>query len=99
MRVLLETAARSEMWDAAQFYDDCASGLGIEFLDAVDEAVSRIKMNPQGGSPAGGRFRRVYLSRFPYALVYSLERDIAFVAAVMHLKRHPDYWRERGSER
>jgi hypothetical protein len=98
MRVLLDAGARSEMWAAAQFYDECRKGLGLEFLDAVDGALARIKMNPLVGSPVGGKFRRVYLSRFPYALVYSAEDDIAFVAAVMHLKRHPEYWKEQGRD-
>ena len=99
MRILLEAAARSEMWAAAQFYDDCREGLGVEFLDAVDEAIAKIKFRPLIGSPMTHQFRRVYLHRFPYALVYSVEEDVAFVAAVMHLKRHPEYWKGRGSHR
>ena len=99
MRVLLEEAARSEMWTAAQFYNDCSEGLGSEFLDAVDEAIVKIKLRPLLGSPMTQRFRRVILHRFPYALIYSVEDDVAFVAAVMHLKRHPEYWKGRGSER
>ena len=99
MRILLESAARSEMWRAAQFYDECREGLGLEFLDAVDKAIVQIKSHPLMGTPVGKRFRRVYLHRFPYALVYSAEDDVAFVAAVMHLKRHPEYWKKRGAER
>jgi toxin ParE1/3/4 len=95
MKILLDVTAHSEIWDAAQFYDSCRDGLGIEFLDAVDEAIARIKRTPFAGNPTEGRFRRVYLFRFPYSLVYTVEDDIVFIAAVMHLKRHPDYWRER----
>ncbi len=99
MRVLLEAAARFEMWTAAQFYDDCREGLGLEFLDAVDEAIVKIKLHPFIGSSMSQRFRRIFLHRFPYALIYSVEDDVALVAAVMHLKRHPEYWKGRGCER
>jgi hypothetical protein len=98
MKILLDEAALSEMWDAARFYDSCRDGLGTEFLDAVEEAIERIKRTPFVGSPTEGRFRRVYLFRFPYALVYTVEDDLAFIAAVMHLKRQPDYWRDRGRD-
>jgi len=96
MRILLDAAARSEMWTAADFYDECREGLGVEFLDAVDEALAKIKLRPFIGSPMTQQFRRVYLRRFPYALVYSVEENVAFVAAVMHMKRHPQYWKGRG---
>jgi hypothetical protein len=99
MKVVLEAAARSEMWEAAQFYEDCREGLGLEFLDAVEQALERIKRQPLLGSPLKASFRRVFLHRFPYALVYAVEEDITFVAAVMHLKRKPGYWEERHRRR
>jgi len=95
MRVVLEAAARSEMWEAAQFYDDCREGLGLEFLAAVEQALEWIRRHPLLGSPLKRPFRRVFLHRFPYALVYAVEEDVAFVAAVMHLKRKPGYWLKR----
>jgi len=42
-----------------------------------------------------GRFRRSLIERFPYGIIYSAENDGIFIAAVMHLKRKPDYWKKR----
>jgi len=34
-------------------------------------------------------------SRFPYGVLYSIEPDRVYILAVMHLHRHPDYWKSR----
>ena len=39
-----------------------------------------------------GRFRRYLVQRFPYGLIYVVQEDVIYIAAVMHLKRKPDYW-------
>ena len=33
--------------------------------------------------------------RFPFALLYKISGDEVVILAVMHLKRHPSYWRDR----
>ena len=30
--------------------------------------------------------------QFPYGLIYAVQGDTIYVAAVMHLKRKPGYW-------
>jgi plasmid stabilization system protein ParE len=39
--------------------------------------------------------RRYLVHRFPYGVVYRVSRQIIQIIAVMHLRRHPDYWRGR----
>lgn len=95
MRLVLKTAARTEMWEAARHYEDSRKGLGREFLAAIDRALDLVESAPFSGSPLSGRFRRAFLHRFPYAVVYAVEGEVALVAAVMHLKRKPGYWEER----
>jgi hypothetical protein len=33
------------------------------------------------------------LGKFPYALLYTVERDLIVVLAVMHHRRRPGYWK------
>jgi len=35
------------------------------------------------------------LNKFPYKLLYSIEKDHVFIIAVAHLHRKPDYWIDR----
>jgi len=32
---------------------------------------------------------------FPYAVLYTIERDYILIAAVMHCHREPGYWHHR----
>src|SRR5215211_5437064 len=47
-------------------------GLGEGFLAAAEEAVQRVVEWPSAGTPLEAGRRRVYLRRFPYAVVYRI---------------------------
>ena len=87
MRVRLDSAAKSEIRQAALFYEDCHEGLGQEFLDSIESAFEQSQQHPTVWRILKGRFRRYLLQRFPYGVIY--------IAAVMHLKRKPGYWVSR----
>lgn len=96
MRIELDCAAKAEIRDAALFYNDCRQGLGEEFIDAVETALDQIVQHPFLWRVLKGRYRRYLVQRFPYGIIYTVEDDLIYVAAVMHLKRKPDYWEKRG---
>ena len=95
MKLVLDPAANAEMREAALFYEDCREGLGQEFLDAVEQALDQIALHPRVWRVLRGRFRRYLIQRFPYGVIYAVEGDVIYVAAVMHVKRKPDYGRAR----
>ncbi len=95
MKVALDPLASAEMRDAALFYEGCRDGLGEEFLDAVELAFAKIAQRPMIWRILKGRFRRYLIHRFPYAVIYAIEDDTIYVAAIMHMKRKPDYWQDR----
>jgi toxin ParE1/3/4 len=39
--------------------------------------------------------RRYLADDFPFAILYLDEVDAVWIVAIMHLKRHPDYWQHR----
>ncbi|HEU5123543.1 MAG TPA: hypothetical protein VFW05_05705 [Verrucomicrobiae bacterium] len=39
--------------------------------------------------------RRHLSSDFPYAVIYVEKPDYIWIVAIMNMKRHPGYWRER----
>ena len=47
------------------------------------------------GSLIEANLRRLMLTRFPYALIYSATDDLLHVVAVAHARRRPGYWRPR----
>jgi plasmid stabilization system protein ParE len=95
MEVRYLAPARQEYWDAVEFYESQAVGLGADFVAEVERAEQRLVAHPHTGSEYKAGSRRTLISRFPFWLVYSLEADHIVVIAVAHERRRPDYWRAR----
>jgi plasmid stabilization system protein ParE len=90
--------AADEFQDSVRWYDSRRSGLGAEFFDTVVATIATVQANPEIGTKRAGhgKTRRVLLDRFPYQVVYHLGPDEIVIVAIAHLKRRPDYWKNRG---
>jgi hypothetical protein len=80
---------------AAVYYEQQLADLGKRFLVCAQEAVSRIRINPQLYPVVDGEVRRCLTRTFPFALLYRDEPDQIVIVAVMRLHRDPDYWKNR----
>ena len=95
-----EPEASAELEDAAVWYSTKRPGLGVEFVEAVDAALSQIARWPQIGRvvprvPSDVPASRFPIERFPYHVVY-LEWDGAIrILAFAHDRRRPGYWLSR----
>ena len=87
--------AEQEMLDAARYYEMQAAGLGSDFLDKIDAAIQDIGLHPDRWPVTSFGIRRRLIHRFPYALLYRNDPDEVIIEAVMHLRRRPDYWKNR----
>ena len=74
MKVVFLKYAKQELDDATQFYELEFSGLGRRFREEVKNAVSRIVEYPEAWPLERGDFRKCMLHKFPYVLLYSLEK-------------------------
>ena len=88
-------AAREELLAAVDRYEQRRPGLGAAFLAAVQSAAQHALEWPETGGPLGRELRRIFVRRFPYYLLYALERDQLYAVAVGHFRRHPRYWADR----
>lgn len=95
MRVNLHPEAHAEMIEQARYYEDKSEGLGVDFLDAVEETVRRVAKSPGAGAIERGTIRKRLVSGFPFTVLYEVQPDRIYIAAVMHQHRRPGYWQER----
>ena len=95
MKIHFLSIAQKELNDAVDWYNEQADGLGNEFLDELDRAIRRAIAYPQSCTEIESGLRRCIMARFPYGLIYGLEKDKIIVVAVAHLHRNPRYWAER----
>ena len=100
MKLRIDPAAEEEAQHAARWYEDRRSGLGLEFLAAVDTGVQRIRNDPLAFAlletlPEEPNVRRFLLRRFPYAIIYEIVPNEIRILAIAHTHRRPQYWKKR----
>lgn len=94
MKVVFSKLAKQELTEAVRYYELEYKGLGRRFRDEVKKAAMRISSYPRAWSIERGDIRKCLLHKFPYKLLYSIEKNHVFVIAVAHQHRKPDYWIE-----
>jgi toxin ParE1/3/4 len=94
-RVRFTAQAADDVQGAFSWYEGKHEGLGVEFLDCVDQAVGQIARNPSTPRTVMPGVRRVPLRQFTaYALWYQVLGD-AIVVGCLHGKRSPSLAKKR----
>jgi toxin ParE1/3/4 len=93
--------ALAEYNEAAERYKGASLKLGHDFVNAIENAVETIVEHPTRYPPIERNVRRFLLKRFPYKMYYQHDEanQRIIIYAVMHVRRHPDYWKQRVVER
>jgi plasmid stabilization system protein ParE len=95
MKVIFHPEAREELVESARFLDEKTSGLGLDFLAAVQKATDRLTRFPESGPVENTNIRKCLVRGFPFTLLYEVNPDHIYIAAVMHQHRRPGYWKGR----
>ena len=95
MKSAFHPEAREEFLAAIDLYNQVEPGLGLDFAGEINAAVELIEAFPNAWMLVDFEIRRCLVRRFPYALLYAVEKDCAMIYAVMHVHRDPDYWKSR----
>jgi toxin ParE1/3/4 len=82
-------AAPAAEWYAAR------SATAAGFETELAEAESAIHTLPHAWPPYDHGTRRYLLRRYPFGVVYRIERTRILIVAVAHGHRRPAYWRDR----
>jgi plasmid stabilization system protein ParE len=93
--VRFHSAAQIEAIEAAVPYERQRTGLGLRFIDALSNTVSRIQTNPFLYRVVEEEARKCRVLRFPYGVIFRPAIGDIEVVAVMHLRREPGYWKSR----
>ena len=95
MKARLTPEADLDAQHAIQWYDERDPNLGDEFLRKVNDCITSIEANPRGYPLVHRQMRRALVKRFPYEILYEVEKDEIIVYAVYHCARDPEVWKRR----
>ena len=98
-RARFVAAARREFLVEVVYYNKEEPGLGARFAAAVEDATARALAFPLAGALATQNTRRVFLKKFPFAVVYRPDADGITIFALAHHSRQPGYWQSRVQDR
>lgn len=95
MKFVFHPEAEAEFFDAIEYYEAAETGLGQDFSLEVLNALENICEHPLAWPALVDDVRRCLTNRFPFGVIYGIEKGQIHVLAVMHLRRQPDYWKNR----
>ncbi len=98
MNIEISEFAQKELDDAVLYYEMEQHGLGIRFKKAVRQAINRIKKYPTSWPIERGEVRKCFVHKFPYKVLYSVQKENIVVLAIAHQHRRPGYWIERAKD-
>ena len=77
--LIFHQLALEEIQDAHDWYEQQRTGLGVEFMDAIDEVMQHILSNPKSHPVAHQQRRRALPARFPYLVIFEQHGDVILV--------------------
>lgn len=95
MRFSFHPEAEREFNEAIEYYEHADPGLGIKFVIEINSTIQNILSYPRAWPTVSKNAQRCLVNRFPYGLLYHVDQEEIIILAVMHLHRHPDYWKKR----
>jgi hypothetical protein len=77
---------------SAEWYELERSGLGGEFIEAVDRVTDSIAESPFRYPVVYRDARRAQVERFPFGVFFVIRDKVVYVFSVSHLHRNPSRW-------
>ena len=95
--VILKEVA-DDLNDGKAFYDQRESGVGDYFWDSLVADIESLIIYAGIHNRKYGLYRML-ARRFPYAIYYEIVDEIAYVVAVLPMRRNPAWIKKRLEER
>lgn len=88
--VIILKEVSDDLNDGKAFYDRREAGVGDYFWDSLVADIESLVLYAGVHSKEHG-FYRMLAKRFPYAIYYDIVDDIAYIAAVLPIRRNPSW--------
>ena len=95
MKIQILKIAWQEFLEAKEFYEIEQAGLGARFEKEIKYSFLRIKQYPEAWSLECKDIRRYFVYKFPYKILYSVQKGTVIILAFAHMHREPSYWVNR----
>ena len=94
-KIIIRPEAEYDLKETFSWYEDKRKGLGHVFLLQVDAGLRFIERNPEIHPAEYKETRKHLIKRFPYKIIYLIEKQTIIILAVIHTKRSPRLIKKR----
>ena len=95
MNIVLIPPADKELDDAINYYNEEIPGLGDAFYEEFIKAADLLSMFPNIWRKVGDNTRRAKIKKFPYLILYVVEKGDILITCIAHQHRDPRYYNQR----
>jgi len=95
MQVRIASSAERDLLEGYAFYERQQAGIGDYFLDSLFADIDALMLFAGVHPRPEGRLHRTLARRFPYAIYYDIQGEVATVVAVLDWRRNPASIAER----
>ena len=89
MKIKILTSAIDDLHSGRLFYENQGEGVGAYFFDSLFSDIDSLALYA-GIHPTHYGYHRMLSKRFPFAIYYTIEDDLAVVWRVLDLRRDPN---------
>ena len=89
MRIRILSSAVKDLHAGRLFYERQGEGLGAYFFDSLFSDIDSLALYAGINEKVLG-YHRLLSKRFPYAVYYTIDENMAIVWRVLDLRRNPD---------
>ena len=93
--LIIEPEAEDDLANAYDWYEEQRPGLGIDFLNCIEDVFRRLRVTPEMHAVVHNNVRQTLVKRFPYVVCYTVDEECVYVVAVFHGQRDPNAWKSR----
>ena len=86
--VRIARSAEADLLEGYGFYERQQTGIGDYFLDSLYADIDALILHAGIHPKPAGRLHRALADRFPFAIYYELEGDVATVVAVLDCRQN-----------
>ena len=92
MRLEFHPSTTGDVREATSYYDKQRAGLGVRFLQQLDQALAQVAHSPLLFPVVEHDIRRALVKRFPYTILFRvLDGDVVRILVIRHLRRDPRF--------
>ena len=95
MKIEILDQARDDLVEGFHFYETQGAGLGSYFLTNLYADIESLRLYGGIHEKAFARYHRLLAKRFPFAVFYTVERDVTYIHAVLDCRSDPAWIRRR----